>query len=118
MYTINLKWGICFVAISYSANTPSIMSLCTDCIWLFSFRLTSVTSGKSKSINKSIRSFKHLCVLIYTRTKVVNMFKPSSVSQGGASFVFMFYVCLCHAVLSVLCSLVITCWERADLLAC
>ena len=29
----------------------------------------------------------------------------------------MFHVCLCYAVLSVLCSLVVTCWERADLLA-
>ena len=29
----------------------------------------------------------------------------------------MFHVCLCNAVLSVPCSLVITCWDRADLLA-
>ena len=29
----------------------------------------------------------------------------------------MFYVCLCYAVLSVPCSLLITCWERADFLA-
>ena len=29
----------------------------------------------------------------------------------------MFHVCLCYAVLSVSCRLVITCWERADLLA-
>ena len=29
----------------------------------------------------------------------------------------MFRVCLCCAVLSVPCSLVVTCWERADLLA-
>ena len=41
--------------------------------------------------------------------------------QGGASFadpflLFMFHVHLCYAILSVLCSLVITCWERADLL--
>ena len=28
-----------------------------------------------------------------------------------------FHVCLCYAVVSVPCSLVITCWERADLLA-
>ena len=26
-------------------------------------------------------------------------------------------ICLCHIVLSVFCSLVVTCWERADLLA-
>ena len=41
--------------------------------------------------------------------------------QVGASFVdlffLMFYVCLYFTVLSVPCSLVITCWERADLLA-
>ena len=29
----------------------------------------------------------------------------------------MFHVCLYNTVLSVPCSLVITCWERADLLA-
>ena len=31
--------------------------------------------------------------------------------------VFMFHVYLCYAVLSVPCSLAVTCWERADLLA-
>ena len=30
---------------------------------------------------------------------------------------FMFHVCLYYTVLSVPCSIVITCWERADLLA-
>ena len=30
---------------------------------------------------------------------------------------FMFRVYLCHTVLSVPCSHVVTCWERADLLA-
>ena len=30
---------------------------------------------------------------------------------------FVFRVCLCYTVLCVLCSLVITCWERTDLLA-
>ena len=30
---------------------------------------------------------------------------------------FVSYVCLCYAFLSVPCDLVITCWERADLLA-
>ena len=29
----------------------------------------------------------------------------------------MFYVYVCDAVVSVPCSLVVTCWERADLLA-
>ena len=31
-------------------------------------------------------------------------------------FIIVFRVCLCHTVLSVPCSLVVTCWERADLL--
>ena len=35
----------------------------------------------------------------------------------GSLLLFMFHVCLCYAVLSVRCSLVITCWERADILA-
>ena len=30
---------------------------------------------------------------------------------------FMFHVWLCHAILSVPCGLVVTCWEGADLLA-
>ena len=29
----------------------------------------------------------------------------------------VFHACLCYAVLSVPCSLVVTCWKRADLLA-
>ena len=29
----------------------------------------------------------------------------------------MLHVCVCYAVVSVPCSLVVTCWERADLLA-
>ena len=37
--------------------------------------------------------------------------------EGGASFVFMFHVCLYYTVLSVPRSFVITSWERADLLA-
>ena len=32
-------------------------------------------------------------------------------------FLFMFHVCLYYTVMPVHCSLVITCWERADLLA-
>ena len=29
----------------------------------------------------------------------------------------LFMLCVCHAFLSFHCSLVVTCWERADLLA-
>ena len=35
----------------------------------------------------------------------------------GVSFVDLFLFCLFHTVMSVSCSLVFTCWERADLLA-
>ena len=39
--------------------------------------------------------------------------------QGGAFcgcfMLILFYVCVCYAVLSVPCSLVITCWERSGL---
>ena len=35
--------------------------------------------------------------------------------QGGNSFVD--HVCVCHAFASVHCCLVVTCWERVDLLA-
>ena len=31
-------------------------------------------------------------------------------------FLFVFRVCLCHTFLSVPCSIMVTCWERADLL--
>ena len=69
---------------------------------------------------------KYLCVLIHIRIKgefgVSNQFKPSSkiflltVSRGYffcGSFMF-FSVFLCASV--YLC-LVVTCWERADILA-
>ena len=56
-----------------------------------------------------------------------NMFKTSSnltvtiQLQGGASFVdptcYLCFLFVCHPVLSVTCSLVVTCWERADLMA-
>ena len=52
------------------------------------------------------------------------MFKPYSNFFTGCSkavlllwISFVICVCLCHTVLSVSCSLVVTCWERADLLA-
>ena len=31
-------------------------------------------------------------------------------------FCFLCFVCVCHTVLSVPCSILFTCWERADLL--
>ena len=35
----------------------------------------------------------------------------------GSFLLFLFRVCRCHEFLSVHCSLLVTCWERADLLA-
>ena len=60
------------------------------------------------------------------RMVLLNMFKPSSIFLltisrlcffCGSFLSFMIHVCLCYTVLSVPCSLVITCWEKADLLA-
>ena len=68
---------------------------------------------------------KHLCVLIHTRIEgEVDAIKPVifllTVQRWcfiwGYFSVFMFHVCLYYTVLSVHSSLVITCWERADLL--
>ena len=55
----------------------------------------------------------------------LNIFKPSSIFTDHfktvlllwAILIFVFHVCICYAVLSVPCSLVITCCERDDLLA-
>ena len=35
----------------------------------------------------------------------------------GPFLLFMFHICLCYSVLSVPCSLVVTCWDRAGLSA-
>ena len=61
------------------------------------------------------------------RLAPLNRFKPSSRSvftdRSKAVLLLwivllvMFHVCVCYVVVSVLCSLVVTCWERADLLA-
>ena len=54
------------------------------------------------------------------------MFKPFSnfltdrsktVLFGESFLLFVFSVCVCYTELSVSCSLVVTCWERADPLA-
>ena len=47
-----------------------------------------------------------------------NLMRDSNALPIKGSFLsFTFRVCLCHTVLSVLCSVVVTCWERADILA-
>ena len=73
---------------------------------------------------------KHLFVLIHIRNKgevstIKFYIKPSSKSIlptvprrcffCGSFLLFLF--CVCHAFSTVHCSLVVTCWERADLLA-
>ena len=61
------------------------------------------------------------------RLAPLNWFKPSSrsiftdrfkaVPFLGSFLLVMLHVCVCYVVVSVPCSLVVTCWERADLLA-
>ena len=75
---------------------------------------------------------KHLCVFIHMRSKgkvgIVKHFKalqPFCLPyQDGTSFQLLwilfdsyFSYCLCDVVLSVLCSLLVTCWKRGDRLA-
>ena len=68
---------------------------------------------------------KHLCVLIHIRhkgevgtVKHVEALRYFLLTVPSKAFwilflLFMFHVSLCYALLSVPCSLVITCWERA-----
>ena len=67
---------------------------------------------------------KHLCVLIHIRTKgefgVVTLVLalltvPRQFFFCGLYVLFM--SCVCHTFTSVHCCLVVTCWERANLLA-
>ena len=65
---------------------------------------------------------KHLCVFIHIRNKgevgtvkLVLLAVPKGCFFCGSFLLFMFRVC--HAFLSVHCSLVVTCWERAGHLA-
>ena len=60
------------------------------------------------------------------RLAPLNRFKPSSRSIlltvprrcffCGSFLLVMLHVCVCYAVVSIPCSLVVTCWEMADLL--
>ena len=50
-----------------------------------------------------------LAIISLRNERVVSLFKLYSFLNIG--------VFVCHTVLSVPCSLVVTCWERADLLA-
>ena len=80
-----------------------------------------ITRGKAHY--QSVKCFQRTTYVAAAK-KLVNKISQRSPSdhqispQGGASFVDPFFICiLCHTVLSVHCSLVVTCWERADLLA-
>ena len=55
---------------------------------------------------------KHLCVLIHIWAKC-----PSGGSSGSMLFCGSFLLFIFRVFLSVHCSFVVTCWERADLLA-
>ena len=59
---------------------------------------------------------KHLCVLINIRIKG-EVGTVGTVPRQYFSVDFFLCVCLCHIVLSVSCILMVTCWEKADLLA-
>ena len=90
------------------------------------------TPAPLRTVLRVLYSFlrtKHLCILIHIRIKGevgnIKMFMPSSIFLltvprwcffCGSFLLIVFCVCLCYTVLSVPCSLVITCWERADLL--
>ena len=70
---------------------------------------------------------KHLCILVHISIKgETGTVKPvidHCAFQDGASFYPFCYlsqrfrVCLCYTVVSVPCSLLLACWERADILA-
>ena len=67
---------------------------------------------------------KHLCVLIHIRIKLKLVLKhyfgppvflptvPRRCFFCGSFLLFLFHVCLCNTVVSVFCSLVITCWGK------
>ena len=65
----------------------------------------------------------YVIVLVRVRLVQSNIIKPSSYFLNDRCKVVIlllifFVICVsCHTVLSFPCSLVITCWERADLLA-
>ena len=72
-----------------------------------------------------------ICVLNVIRTKggvgtvkhvkalkwIILLNVPRRCFFCGSFLLFMFYVCLYYTILSVPCSLFVTCWERADPLA-
>ena len=61
--------------------------------------------------------------LKYSKKFSSNVFYASPIPFGHSSqycdisCCYLCFVCVCHTVLSVPCSLVNTCWEKADLLA-
>ena len=88
------------------------------CVHVYGFGkifISSIDTDNLKKVSGAIR-----------KTTSLKHVKPSSNFLTNTSkralllciiLLFVFCVGLCHAVLSVYCSLVVTCWERADLLA-
>ena len=67
-----------------------------------------------------------ICVLVHIITNgavgtvtpvIILTDRPRRCFFCGSFLLFMFQICLCYAVLSVRCNIVITYWERADFLA-
>ena len=98
-------------------------------LFIFFLYLDFYVLGDDTSI--SLGSFmwtEHRCVLIPIRNKggTVTCLSPPVIFLPtvprwcffcGPFLLFVFCFCLCHTVLSVPCSLVVTCLERTDLLA-
>ena len=57
----------------------------------------------------------HLLFLFKPSSKILLLTVPRRYFFGGSFVLFPYYVC--HAFASAHCCLVVTCWERADLLA-
>ena len=62
-----------------------------------------------------IAAYPMWCVISWY--KILYFKEPKLWSFQGGAFWGAFFVIVCHTVLSVPSSLVVTCWERADLLA-
>ena len=87
-------------------------------ITLFSFdKMQNNSTLMRKSSKSEGRSFGKLFKRNWFKpsSKILSLTVPRRYIFGG-SFVLFLY-CLCHAFASAHCCLVVTCWEKADLLA-
>ena len=71
---------------------------------------------KEENDHQDIYSLHTLCIVVddclCLKLKFLSVFVPTVLWT-----ILLFVLCVCHAFLSVCCSLVVTWWERADLLA-